>query len=303
MGHIITDLLNRFKQGNIHIQLIYINVAVFVVFALLRVFGFLWGSSFTSLIESYVSLPSSLNQLMTQPWSLITYMFMHQGVWHLFFNMLCLFWFGELFLSSFSARHLRGLYILGGLVGGVFFILASNSLPVLQSQLSGATLVGASAAIMAITVAVAFKLPNYPVNLFLIGEIRMKYIAGAMVLISVVSVSGSNSGGEFAHLGGALVGWFFTRQLNHGHDIVAWINSILDLFNWISPQKWRASKSSRKAKMKIHSEKDPKDWEYNVRKKNQNNEIDRILEKLKQSGYESLTTEEKKKLFDESKRG
>lgn len=298
MIHIITNLLNQFKRGTIHLRLIFINVSIFFLFAVLGLLGWLFRSDWSLWLTGYFSLPSSLISLEHQPWSLVTYMFVHQGIWHLVFNMFCLYWFGELFLQFFSARHLRGLYIFGGLVGGVTFILAYNLFPIFQVQIGGSSLVGASAAIMAIMVALAFEAPEYPINLLFIGNVKMKYIAGAIVLISVLSVSGNNSGGEFAHLGGALAGWLFTRLLHKGHDIVAWINVVFDFFNYLfSPSKWYR----KRPKKKIYSAKEPKDWDFNARKKNRNDEVDKILEKLKRSGYDSLTIEEKKKLFDASK--
>ena len=287
MGTIISDIKNKFKQGAIHIQLIYINIGVFLVIALLQFVDKLCGSYISYTCESYLALPSSPLILLTRPWTIITYMFVHGGIWHILFNMLCLYWFGELFLTNFSARHLRGLYILGGIAGGVFFILSGMFLP-------NATLVGASAAIMAIIVATAVAIPDYHINMLFIGSIKMKYVAGAMALISVLLVSGNNSGGEIAHIGGALVGWLFTAQLRRGHDIVKWINAIFDFFSRFGTHK--------KPKMKIHSSKPRSDWDYNASKKARNDEINRILDKLKQTGYDSLTSEEKKALFDESKR-
>lgn len=299
MEGIISDLKARFRRGSMPIQLIYINVGLFLAAAICRTIHWLfqlppgWPDGWIH----YLLLPSDPARLILQPWSVISYMFMHEGIWHLLFNMLCLYVFGQMFLQFFSAKHLRGVYLLGGLTGAAAFLLA-QLLPVFQMQ-GSSVLLGASAAVLAILTAVATKEPNYPVRLFLLGSIRMKYVALGLILLSVVSVSGSNSGGEVAHLGGALAGWLFTRSLNKGQDLTKWINGcidgILSLFS-------RKPSRKKKPKMGIHTAKEPKDWQFNAQKKKENENIDRILDKLKRSGYESLTAEEKKSLFDASKR-
>ena len=236
------------------------------------------------------------------PFQFITYMFMHAGILHILFNMLWLYWFGSLFLYFFSAKHLRGLYVLGGICGGLLYMIAYNVFPLFSSQVAGATLVGASASVLAIVAATAYREPNYRVQLFLFGAIRLKYLALVVIGIDVLSITSSNAGGHIAHLGGALAGLWFAASLNKGTDLTSWINWILDGFISLFQKKtWK-----RKPKMKVHYGNSAtgreKDYDYNAHKKAQSDEVDRILEKLKKSGYDSLTTEEKKSLFDASKR-
>ncbi len=298
MEGIISEIKERFRRGSLPIQLIYINVGLFLASTLCRTVSWLFQLS-SGWIDGwihYLLLPSDPERLLQQPWSMLTYMFMHQGIWHLAFNMLCLYGFGLLFLQFYSAKHLRGVYILGGLAGATAFLLA-QFLPVFQMQ-GNTVLLGASAAVLAIITAVAAKEPNYPIRLFLLGSIRMKYVALGLILLSVLSVSGHNSGGEIAHLGGALAGWLFTYSLQRGHDLTKWINGCIDGVVSLFAKK----PSRKKSKMKIHTTKEPKDWQFNAKKRKENEEIDRILDKLKRSGYDSLTAEEKKSLFDASKR-
>jgi hypothetical protein len=213
--------------------------------------------------------------------------------------MLWLYWFGSLFLYFFSAKHLRGLYILGGICGGLLYMVAYNVFPLFSSQVPGATLVGASASVLAIVAATAYREPNYRVQLLLFGAVRLKYLALVVIGIDVLSITSSNAGGHIAHLGGALAGLWFAASLSKGIDLTSWINWILDGFISLFQKKtWE-----RKPKMKVHygsnATERRKDYDY---KKAQSDEVDRILEKLKKSGYDSLTTEEKKSLFDASKR-
>ena len=242
-------------------------------------------------------------QLLRRPWTLVTYMFMHAGAWHLLGNMLWLYWFGRLFLYFFSSKHLRGLYVVGGLMGAAFYIASYNLFPVFAGDLYSATLVGASASVLAIAVATAVREPDYRINLMLIGPVRLKYFALFIVLFDILYVGGSNAGGHLAHLGGALAGWWFVRGINRGYDITRWVNACIDAIGALFRKRER---KPRKPKMKVHvnnAGNDRKaDYDYNARKKAQSEEVDHILEKLKKSGYSSLTDEEKRKLFDASKR-
>ena len=230
MGNFISDLKNRFNRGNISLQFIYINVGVFVVTSLVSVFLLLFNWDAVSWLN-YLELPAWIPQFGAQPWSIFTYMFMHVGVLHLLFNVLWLYWFGELFLSFFSARHFRGLYILGGLCGGLLYILAYNVFPYFEPYVYGSYLLGASASVLAIVVATAVRQPEFRVNLMLIGVVRLKYVALFMVVTDLLFVTSGNGGGHIAHLGGALAGWWFAWSLQNGHDITRWINQIFDWFS------------------------------------------------------------------------
>ena len=297
MGSFITDLKNDFRRGSICQQLIYINIGIFVVTALVAIVGMLFNVGKSSWME-WLELPAWLPQFIKQPWSIVTYMFLHAGILHLLFNMLWLYSFGQLFLMFFSARHFRGLYFLGGFCGGLLYMVAYNFFPYFESYLYGSYLLGASASVLAIVIATAVRNPEYRVNLLLFGQVRLKYLALVMIITDLLFVTSNNAGGHIAHLGGALAGWWFAAGLRKGTDVTKWINGAID---WLSGG-FRIQRVSKKPKMEVHYGGRAKDYEYNARKKEQNEEVDRILDKLKKSGYQSLTTEEKKRLFDASKR-
>lgn len=302
MAGIIDDLKRTFRQGNIVVRLIYINVAVFVIGLLLSVVLGLFNVNINYFLRD-LYLPADLLQLLRRPWTLITYMFMHAGAWHLLGNMLWLYWFGKLFLYFFSSKHLRGLYVVGGLAGALLYIIAYNLLPAFSAQLYSATLVGASASVLAIAIATAVREPDFRINLMFIGPVKLKYFALFIVLFDVLYVGSNNAGGHLAHLGGALAGWWFVRGLGRGYDITHWVNMCIDA---IGGPFHKRERKPRKPKMKVHvhnaTSDRAADYEYNARKKEQSDEVDRILEKLKKSGYSSLSEEEKRKLFEASNR-
>ena len=192
---------------------------------------------------------------------------------------------------------MRGVYLLGGICGGLLYMVSYNVFPYFQYMIEGSFLLGASSSVLAIVAATAYREPNYPIQLFLFGTVRLKYLALIVIGMDLLFITSSNAGGHISHLGGALAGVWFAASLSKGRDITAWINRLLDgIEGLFSPRP-------RKPKMKInYGGNRQKDYEYNARKKSQSDEIDRILEKLKKSGYESLTAEEKKSLFDASKR-
>lgn len=300
MAGIFDDLKRTFKHGNIVVQFIFINVAVFVFSLLLTVVLGLFNVRVGDLLQ-YFYLPADLLQLLRRPWTLFTYMFMHAGVWHLLGNMLWLYWFGQLFLYFFSAKHLRGLYLVGGLIGGGLYILAYNVFPVFDGHLYSATLVGASASVLAIAIAAAVREPEYRINLMLIGSVKLKYFALFIVLFDILYVGSNNAGGHIAHLGGALAGWWFVKGLERGYDITRWINRCVDAIANIFDGK--RVRKPRRPKMKVHTTNGrAADYDYNAQRKAQSDEVDRILEKLKKSGYGSLSDEEKRKLFEASNR-
>ena len=299
MAGIFDDLKRTFQQGNIVVRLIYINVVAFVLSALLTVVLGLFGINTAEFLRN-LYLPADLLQLFRRPWTLITYMFMHAGIWHLLGNMLWLYWFGQLFLYFFSSKHLRGLYVVGGLLGGLLYIAAYNLLPVFSDQLYHATLLGASASVLAIAIATAVREPEYRINLMFIGPVRLKYFALFIILFDALYVGSNNAGGHIAHLGGALAGWWFAKGVTKGYDITHWVNVCIDALGGLFKKRER---KQRKPKMKVHSTNSrTADYDYNASKKEKSDELDRILEKLKSSGYSSLSDEEKRRLFEASKR-
>lgn len=295
---IFDNLKERFRQGNIVVQLIYINVTVFVLVSVVQI-GFMLFRQDLSPLLRYAELPASISKFCTQPWSILSYMFMHAGVLHLLFNMLWLYWFGMLFLQFFSAKHLRGLYVFAGICGGLLYMLAYNVFPLFIPMTNFSYLVGASAAVLGIVTAMAFREPDYPINLLFFGMLRLKYLALIVIGLDLLFINADNAGGHIAHLGGALAGLWFAWSLQKGNDLTKWINGFIDK----TIDLFQHKSSPKKTKMEAHfGGKQKEDSNAYTEKKAQDEEIDRILEKLKKSGYESLTAEEKKALFNASHR-
>ncbi len=296
MANLIDDIKLKFKHGDMLVKLIFINVLVFLLLHIVSILLKLFNLGDFDLIQ-YVAVPSVPSELLMRPWTLFTYMFSHYDIWHILFNMLVFYWFGRLFLNYFSERQLAGLYLLGGLAGAIVYILAFNFVPFYMKMHS--LLLGASASVMAIVFAISFYRPNLVVNLLFIGGVKIVYIALVMFVIDFVSLDDmANPGGHIAHIGGAVVGYIFAHFIQRGTDITAWINKIMDFFvNMFSFKK--------KPKMKVtysNSRTREKEYDYNERKNRQEADIDAILDKIKQSGYDSLSKDEKKRLFDASKK-
>jgi len=263
--------------------LIGINVLVYLLVNIAGVIDRLvFQSSFIDFYSSeLLLLPSFLPRLASHFWTPFTYMFMHAGIFHILFNMLWLYWFGQIFEEYLGNKRTIGLYLLGGLTGAIFFVAAYNVFPFFTAALAGSTVVGASASVMAIIVATATLLPDYSLNLILLGPIKLKWIALFYVIIDFLSIAGPNAGGEFAHLGGALFGFIYIKQLQRGND---WIGAITGIFR-------------KKSKMRVVS----RNPDRNISGKPRQDEIDRILDKITESGYESLNKQEKEILSRASK--
>jgi len=291
---ILSDIKRTFKEGTALTRLIYINIGVFLVLKIIAVFFYLAGQSFSFL--PYLAVPSNTTELIHHPWTIVSYMFYHQGFIHLLFNVLGLYWFGMLFLYHFEGEKLVSVYLLGGLAGAVFYILAYNIFPAFETV--NAALLGASAAVIAILVAVAFYDPNREIHLFLIGRLPLKYVALFYVLLSVVGISTSNPGGNIAHLGGAFWGWFYIKQLRSGKDWGAGLVKFIGQFG-----SGLGNAFQRKPKMKVTYKQPPRDdHEYAKQQHVKQEEMNRILEKIGKSGYDSLTKEEKELLFKQGKK-
>jgi membrane associated rhomboid family serine protease len=257
----------------------------------------------TSCFE-YIQMPSSRQLLLYRPWTIFTYMFVHFDFLHILFNMLWLYWFGKIFLLFFNGRQMGGLYILGGIAGGLLFILSYNIFPFFDGASGNTFLVGASASIMAIVFAVSFYQKDYTINLLLLGRVKLIYLAIGVLLLDVIAITSENTGGHIAHIGGALLGILFADRYRKGKDLTASMNRLIDrLVNLVTRKP--SFKVYRRKTDKARPQKNRRpetDDEYRRRKNAENRAIDEILDKLKHSGYESLSTEEKKTLFDASKK-
>lgn len=302
MAGIIDDLKYRFNNAPTLKQLIFVNVGVFVAVHLVSVILLLFNISSLAWL-SYIEVPSNLALLPYRVWTLFTYMFVHFDMWHILFNMLWLYWFGDIFIRYFSQKHLVVLYIMGGLAGAALYLLSYNIFPYFADKHS--MMCGASAAIMAVVFATTLRVPDYKVNLLFIGSVSLKYIAGITILIDLLSMTSPNAGGHFSHIGGALMGVAFGWFWNKGKDIFQPINRLLDrMVSLIKAPHIRIKKQKTSSNKKqtsdntTHHRRPESDEEYLMRKKRENEEIDRILDKVKKSGYSALTIEEKQKLFD-----
>lgn len=283
------DIKQTFKHGSALTRLIYLNLGVFLLVKIIGLFFFL--AAVSSPLVIWLSVPSELDILIRRPWTPVTYMFLHEGFLHLLFNILGLYWFGKLFLYHFEGEKLLSVYILGGLTGALVYVLAYNIFPAFDQMNS--IMLGASASVFAILMAVAVYDPNREIHLFFIGRFPLKYISAFYVVLSIISISTSNPGGNLAHLGGAFWGWFFIWQLRKGKDRGAFITKIMA----------QAEKSFKpKDRMKVTYRQPPvNDYEYKRQQNIQQEEINRILDKIAETGYESLTRKEKEILFRQGK--
>ena len=288
---IFDEIKASFREGSVITRLIYLNLTVFLVFRVVYVIFFLAGIQYP-LIERF-ELPSGLTQLIRQPWSLFTYMFLHFDFLHILFNLLVLYWFGRLFLDYFGQKQLLGLYFIGGLAGGILYVLLFNLLPVFRNVVSGSYLLGASASIIAILIAAAFRDPNREIHLFLIGRVPLKYLALFMIFSYIIGISTSNAGGNIAHLGGVLAGYFFVAGIRKGKDATAVISAVIERIT-------RLNKPRGKMKV-VHRQPPRDDYEYNRQRNADHAELNRILDKIARDGYDSLSKEEKATLFRHGK--
>ncbi|TKG94620.1 rhomboid family intramembrane serine protease [Puteibacter caeruleilacunae] len=290
---IADELKYTFKNGSYLTRLIYINLGVFLFVRIVYVFFTLFGVSSFPLLD-WLSLPSSLSEMMYQPWSLVTYMFLHFDFLHILFNILWLYWFGKIFLAYLDEKKLLATYLIGGLFGGLLYMLAYNIFPAFENVVHASALLGASASVVAIVVAISVYQPNHVVNLLLVGPVRIKYIALFSVLFYLISIASSNPGGHLAHLGGALWGYWYIVRLRKGKDLSRGFSTFIDkLLVALKP----------KSKMKVSYRKGMNDYEYNAQKNYKKDEINKILDKIGKSGYDSLSREEKEILFKMGNKG
>jgi len=293
----LDDFKNAFQRyNNGHIQLIIINVVVFVAMGIFKVFSLFGAPDVYGFLYAWLSIPARGSEFITEPWTIITYAFLHGGIFHILSNLLIFYWFGRLFVEYLGSDKLIAVYFLGAIAGGIFYLLAFNTIPyfVAQSTAHQITMVGASAAVDAVVVAAATLLPDYTFFLLFIGPVRIKYIAAVSVLISFLAIAGDNAGGNIAHLGGALIGFVYIKQLQAGSNWGAWITATLEWFKGLF-------KPRMKVKVSYRSEAPRKKTQSKSSSVSQE-ELDAILDKISDGGYESLSKEEKEKLFNASKK-
>ena len=280
----IQNLQHKYKAGSIIEKLIYINVTIFACTLLITLFQSLYQQE-QNLIVQWFSLDDDFSEFIGKPWSIITYGFLHADFIHLIFNMITLYFVGNLFIQYFTQKQTLNFYLLGTFFGGVLFILSQSYFPLFEGRNS--TLVGASAGISAIFIGISTYMPNYELKIRFIGFVKLWHLAAIWLAFDIIGLVGPNAGGSFSHLGGSLFGFLYVNQVSTKKT--RFFEIISALFNTKKNNLKTVYKSTNKKedarKSKgVHQEK-----------------IDRILDKIGKSGYDTLTQTEKEFLFKQGK--
>lgn len=295
MAKLLDEIKNSFHKGNNMVRkLILINIAVFLAVNVVILIAYLFTSNRTNadLINHWLYMPADPMKFLYRPWTIFTYMFVHEEIFHILFNMLWLYFMGSIFQEYLGNKKLLKAYLYGGLSGGIFYITGMNLFPVLrESGFYPYPLHGASAGVMAIIVGIATLLPNYSIR-FIILDLKLKYIAAFMITVSFIGMYSSNPGGNLAHLGGAITGFLYIRYISK--------RTLLDRFGEGALSLWNSLFSRNRSKKKIYTSFTAPMQVQNTRRPNQD-EVDAILDKISKSGYESLSQNERETLFKASK--
>lgn len=303
MASILDNLKYQYKAGGMYIRLIFINVIVFAVFGILTGISILmkWDNLVITLMghhyfipESWFSFSSNPSIFLHHPWSIITYMFMHGNLMHLLMNMLIFFFMGKLFEQYLGKKKLLNTYILGGIFGAVLFMVAHNVFPLLREQ-GHLPMVGASASVMAILAGIATYAPNIEVLVFGVFRLKLFVIAIIYGALDMLSLGAQDGVAHFAHLGGALWGFLYISQVKKGKDWATWFDDLVASIGRLFNKKPKMKVEYNRYKQKGNTKKQPPrdDLDYNAQKINKQARLDAILDKIKEGGYECLSTEEK----------
>lgn len=291
MSTLIDGLKKQFTMGSVVNQFIMINIGVFVIALLFNLFGFFFQTDLIPYFMKFMAVPAKLSALIYKPWTIITYMFTHIGIWHIIMNMIMLYFGGQLFLQFLGSKRFISTYFLAGIAGAILYILAFNVFPVFKIALKFDTgMIGASASVIGILIAAATLTPNYQVNLVLLGPVKLKWIAFFFILMDLLSLPKGNPGGHIAHLGGAIYGFLYITAYRKGND---WSVEFFKVIDGIK------SLFTRKPKMKVeYSNRQHSGTHHTSQKVNEDQAvIDAILDKISRSGYDSLSKREKEILF------
>lgn len=302
MTSIFDDLKKQFQSGDLLTKVLFVNIGLYVIILMVNIFATLFiGSENNEIVSQYIfpflSLNTNLIELLIHPWTLITHQFVHAlDPWHLIGNMFLLYFLGRLFLNYFSPKQLFGLYLLGGLVGALSLIITVNLSPYFSNNVSA---IGASASVMAIAIAVCSYSPKTTVFLFGIFKVPLQYVGLFLIISDILFFYDGNTGGHIAHIGGAITGFWFAKNIKQGKDITSKVNQVIDGVNKIIPALTR-----KKQKLTVeHSNvKNMSDEDYNYLQHISQEQVDEILDKIGKSGYESLSKKEKDILFKFSKK-
>jgi membrane associated rhomboid family serine protease len=291
--------LRQWLASGMHPKLLIANAAVFLLIqSVIIVFNLSGHSNALAGHEDlWLATSTNLSDLLYRPWSVITHMFTHVAFSHFLWNMVWLYFAGRMFEQSFGSRKMLSVYLVGGLFGfavllGITQLLQFTPNP--RVVPTGA--LGASASIMAVFIALAVHMPEQRVLFFGVFPVRLKYLAIVYVLLDYMALRGEvNVGGHLAHLGGAAFGLLFSLQIKKGRDIVRWAETLIDRLAKIS--------FGNRGMRTVHrSARTMKDEDYNAMKRREQQKVDAILDKIAQSGYDSLSKDEKDFLFRHSKR-
>ncbi len=276
--NILDDIKHAYNKANVVEKIIYVNVLFFLITAL-----------FKSFIIEWLALPTSFDNFLYKPWTLISYAFIHERLFHILSNLLILYYIGNLFLNFYTKKQFLNFYFLGAFVGAFVFLVYYYI-----TEKTGAPLGGASAAVSTVFVAIATKIPRYALRLRFIGSVELWVLAAIWVSLSILQLANVNNGSAIAHISGAVFGFFYAKQLAQGNDIGKWFESIIDFFaNAFKSKNTDSLKTVYKSKKRTSK---------NEISKTKQRKIDDILDKIGKSGYESLTKEEKDFLFRAGKK-
>lgn len=299
----MSDFIDKIKhdafKGNYLTRLLYLNISVFLLYGLLNVFVTLFTGD-RNAVQLYaidlLALPSDPVKLLTRPWTILTYMFTHLRLGHILFNMLILYFSGKMFMEYLGQKRMLALYIYGGIGGGLLYVVISNFSPLIIQD----NMVGASAGTTAVLIAGAIYLPNIPIRLWGIFELKYWMLAVGIVFFDILSLTGNNAGGHIAHLGGALVAYFFIRSMKNGHEWNVYLFQVIDAVRntlYRNSRKRRGFKFGERNYTKYEEVKTKKAKTTNP----DTSKMDEILDKIKEKGYDNLSKEEKAYLFKISK--
>lgn len=280
--NIFSELYTKaFRSGNPLFLFIGINILVFLLIGLIAVAEFLFKTNTTvaAWLSRQLSMPANLNVLPYKLWTIITYMFLQREVFHILFNLLWLYWMGMIFMDFLNKRQFIFTYLAGGIAGALLYLIAYNTLPAFTGLAENSRILGSSASVMAIVVATATLVPDFTIRLLLFGAVRLKYLAIAYFVLDLIGMGGGNPGGSIAHIGGAILGFVFIKQLNSGRDLSKIIKK--------RPKLKVVQNKSNASSGAIHTDQET---------------IDKILDKISKSGYDSLNKAEKESLFKASKK-
>jgi membrane associated rhomboid family serine protease len=295
------------KPNNALMQIIVINIIVFLVINLLYVGLAVSGvRDLYGAIAQFIYIPAPIEKFLWRPWTLITYFFTHQNPLHILFNMWVMYWFGLIVKDFLGDGKVIALYVLGGVAGGVIYLICFNTLPYFKALTPELGMLGASACVYAIVAAAATYKPHLEMNLLFFGNVKIVYIAVIVIFLSFIGIGASSSdagaGGNLAHLGGALIGYIFIKQYERGRD---WSMPIMQFLNMISSIWGQKATTRTGKKTKASTGKagtNSKSKSYTSAATPSQDDIDAILDKISAYGYEGLTTEEKQILFKASQK-